>query len=66
MASSEAAASAGHCVSDGPASVAVPFRRRIGSALTARTSMAPVSVPVILVEDLILLCALPKTTSAKY
>lgn len=60
IASSDAAASAGQWVRDGPASVAVPFLRRTGSALTARASTAPASVPVILVEDLILVCALRK------
>lgn len=54
MASSDAAASAGQCVRDGPASVALPFLRT-GSALTEKASMAPVSVPAILVEDLILI-----------
>lgn len=54
MASSDAAASAGHWVRDGPASVALPFRRT-GSAWTERANMAPVRVPAILVEDLILL-----------
>jgi hypothetical protein len=55
IASSDAAASAGQCVRDGPASVALPFLRT-GSALTERANMAPVRVPAILVEDLILLC----------
>lgn len=57
MASSDAAASAGQRVRDGPASVALPFLRT-GSALAERASMAPVSAPAILVEDLILLCLL--------